>query len=126
MLARRPCRRSRSRAALLHDIGKLVLVQFLEPDVLGYLGEAWARGDMTSVQAEIEILGFHHGELGGLIAQHWQLPARIVAAITHHHTPDEGHDVVCDVVCMANVVAKRIGVGYVAQPRELEVPPGHT
>ena len=110
-------------AALLHDIGKLVLVQFIEPDLLRYLGEAWARGDMTSVQAEIEILGFHHGELGGLIAQHWQLPERIVTAITHHHTPDEGRDVVCDVVCMANVVAKRVGAGYVGQAHELEVPP---
>ena len=27
-------------AALLHDIGKLVLVQFLDPDLLRYLGEA--------------------------------------------------------------------------------------
>ena len=78
---------------------------------------------MTSAQAEIEILGIHHGELGGLIAQHWELPERIVTAIAHHHTPAEGRDVVCDVVCLANVVAKRVGAGYVAQDQELEVPP---
>ncbi len=28
----------------------------------------------------------------------------------------------CDVVCVANVVAKRVGAGYVALPQELKVP----
>jgi putative nucleotidyltransferase with HDIG domain len=109
-------------AALLHDIGKLVFVQFLEPEHLDYVGQARDHGDIETAQAETEILGFHHGELGGLIAQHWQLPPRIVTAIIHHHTPEVGRDIVCDVVCAANVVAKRIGSGFVVQPQELEVP----
>ena len=46
-----------------------------------------------------------------------------MTAIAHHHTPDEGRDVVCDVVCMADVVAKQVGAGYVAQAQELDVPP---
>ena len=29
----------------------------------------------------------------------------MVTAITHHHMPDQCGDVVCDVVCLANVVA---------------------
>ncbi len=109
-------------AALLHDVGKLIFVRFLEPDVLRYVGEARSRCDMEIAQAEMEILGFHHGELGGLVAQHWELPTRIVNAIIHHHTPEDGRDVVCDVVCLANVIAKRVGAGFVAQPQELEVP----
>ena len=109
-------------AALLHDIGKLVFVQFLEPDLLGFVGQARAQSHLEIAQAETEILGFHHGELGGLIAQHWELPERIVTAIIHHHTPEQGRDVVCDVVCLANVVAKRVGAGYVGQPQEFEVP----
>lgn len=109
-------------AALLHDIGKLAFVQFLDAERLRFVGEARARCDMEVAEAEVEILGFHHGELGGLIAQHWQLPSRIATAIIYHHTPTEGGDVVCDVVCLANVVAKRIEAGYAAQPQELEVP----
>ncbi len=109
-------------AALLHDIGKLVFVQFLEPELLRFVGQARAQSDMETAEAEVEILGFHHGELGGVVAQHWQLPERIVKAISYHHTPDQGHDVVCDVVCLANVVAKRVGAGFVAQPQELVVP----
>ena len=29
--------------------------------------------------------------------------------VTFHHTPDEGDDIVCDVVYLANVATKRIG-----------------
>ena len=60
--------------------------------------------------------------LGGLITQHWQLPERIVRAITHDHDPEYGRDVVCGVVCMANVIAKRVGSGHVAQQEDLDVP----
>ena len=39
--------------------------------------------------------------------------------MTFHHTPDEGDDVVCDVVYLANVAAKRIGEGVVRGPTEV-------
>ena len=50
----------------------------------------------------------HHGELGGIIAQHWEMPERVVKAIIHHHTPTDGFDVICDAVSLANLVAKSI------------------
>ncbi len=58
-----------------------------------------------------------------MIAQHSNLPPRIVHAITHHHTPDAGRDIACDVVCLSNIVAKRVGTGHVASPEDLEVDP---
>ena len=39
--------------------------------------------------------------------------------VAFHHTPDEGDDVVCDVVYLANVAAKRIGEGVVRGPAEV-------
>ena len=59
------------------------------------------------------MLGVHHGEAGGLVARHWKLPRRIVAGITYHHEPDAGSDPVCDVVHVANVLAKRVGTGVI-------------
>ena len=58
------------------------------------------------MEAETQILQVHHGELGGLIARHWNLPEPIVNGITFHHNPEMGGDSVCDVVHVANVVAK--------------------
>jgi HD-like signal output (HDOD) protein len=102
-------------AALLHDIGKLVMARFLDPDVLRVLAAAREHGGLSSLRAESELLLVHHGELGGLIAQQWHLPERLVIGITHHHTPDQAGDVVADAVHVANTVAKHVGTGHWAE-----------
>lgn len=98
-------------AALLHDVGKLVLGRFLRPDLATQLAESIALDAPARLKAETRLLGRHHGEIGGMVATHWNLPPRVVAGIAHHHTPDEGRDVVCDVTHVANHIAKRIEAG---------------
>jgi HD-like signal output (HDOD) protein len=111
-------------AALLHDVGKLVLSRYLEPDILRVLSDAREEGHLSSLRAESELLGVHHGELGGLIAQYWKLPDRLVAGIIHHHTPDQANDLVADVVHVANIAAKHVGAGHwaVEEDRQLHQP----
>jgi len=55
----------------------------------------------------------HHGEVGGLIAQHWKLPDSIVEGITHHHTPSSGESIIPFATHLGNAVANVIG-GYIA------------
>jgi putative nucleotidyltransferase with HDIG domain len=98
-------------AALLHDIGKLLMARFLDQEELALIERACTEGSLTRLEAEREILGVHHGELGGLMAQHWGLPEQICKGISYHHTPDEGLDRVCYATHLANVVAKVIGTG---------------
>lgn len=97
-----------STAALLHDIGKLVMARVLDPDVLNLLGQAQSDGGLTQMEAETQILHVHHGELGGLIARHWNLPDSIIKGITFHHNPELGFDVVCDAVHLADAAAKLV------------------
>lgn len=99
-------------SALLHDIGKLVLARFLDPDILRVLVLAREEGHLSGLRAETELLTVHHGELGGLIAQNWQLPQRLVTGIIHHHTPDLAGDVIADAVHVANIAAKQVGAGH--------------
>jgi HD-like signal output (HDOD) protein len=110
-------------AALLHDIGKLVLARELAPDILKVLDAARQQGHLSSLKAEAELLGVHHGELGGLIAQHWNLPDRLVRGIIHHHTPDDAGDIVADVVHVANLAAKQVGAGHWVGEDERQVLP---
>ena len=110
-------------ASLLHDVGKVVLARFLEPGHLRELAAAREQGGEASLRAEIDILGMHHGELGGLIGSHWNLPPRVIRGITHHHAPAAGEDIICDVVHLANVLAKRVGTGYVATASDLDADP---
>lgn len=111
-------------AALLHDVGKLVMARFLGPDVLRVLAQAREEGGLSSLKAESELLQVHHGELGGLIVQQWELPDRLVAGIIHHHTPELAHDVVADAVHVANVAAKLAGTGHSATDADRDVDPG--
>ena len=95
-------------AALLHDVGKLVLARFLSADLLQALAEARASGTASSLQAEVDVLGVHHGQLGGLVVRNWNLPDRMAEAITHHHTPERAQDLLCDAVHIANIVSRLV------------------
>jgi len=95
-------------AALLHDIGKLVLGQFLNPEILAWLERAITEGKQAAFRAEIEILSLHHGEAGGIIAQHWALPDSLVKGIVYHHNPEDGEGEICYVTSLANLAAHRL------------------
>ncbi|MFL5782122.1 MAG: HDOD domain-containing protein [Thermoleophilaceae bacterium] len=75
-------------SALLHDIGKLVLVHAYP----GYPGQIHgdARTPEERLHRERRELGVDHALVGGVLARRWGLPARLAAAIERHHT-DEGH-----------------------------------
>ena len=95
-------------AALLHDIGKLVLARFLDPDVMAYLRRAQEEGRCNPLEAEMEILEVNHAELGGMVARHWGLPNTLSLGIQYHHSPNDDLPLVCHVVCVANQLAKII------------------
>lgn len=103
-------------AALLHDVGKLVLGRFLDQDIREFLRRARHEGGRSAAVAESEVLDVNHAELGGLIAQHWKLPRSICVGIQYHHDPaacgdDEGLGHVPWIVHLANLVARKLGKG---------------
>ncbi len=108
-------------AALLHDIGKLVMARFLSEDIQELLRQARDEGGLDPLQAEIRVLQVHHGELGGLIAQHWKLPENIVKGITYHHNPEMGEDLICDSVHLADAVSKQVDAALADKKVEIEL-----
>ncbi|MDZ4825151.1 MAG: HDOD domain-containing protein [Actinomycetota bacterium] len=96
-----------STAALLHDIGKLVMSRFLDPGDLHAVHAAHEVG-VSRAEAEIEVLGVDHAELGGLIAQSWGLPDQLIVGITNHHAPERVDDVIACGVHVADAIAKRV------------------
>jgi len=73
---------------LLHDLGKVALSAWLENRAVT-LSSVAAKLDLTTDQAERRVLGFDHQEVGGRLAEKWNLPKVIVDAITFHHSPSE-------------------------------------
>jgi HD-like signal output (HDOD) protein len=93
-------------ASLLHDVGKLLMARFLDADLLLALQRAHDEGGLSRMAAEAEVLGVHHGELGALVAQDWDLPEGIVVGIAYHHDPDSCDATVAYTVHLADCVAK--------------------
>jgi putative nucleotidyltransferase with HDIG domain len=73
-------------AGLIHDIGKLVIQQFF-PDAFKQIHKVMEEG-IEKVEEEKAILGITHAEIGGKMGQHWNFPASLVDAVTHHHDQD--------------------------------------
>ncbi len=69
---------------LLHDIGKLVLTHCL-PDTYRDISKKQLADNLTSLEAEIQLLGVSHAALGAYLANLWGLPHPVVEAIYLHH-----------------------------------------
>jgi len=72
---------------LLHDIGKLVLSQTLTADVQADIRNRIEHGKLSRAEAERDVLGTDHAEVGSLLLQSWHLPEDVVEAVANHHHP---------------------------------------
>jgi putative nucleotidyltransferase with HDIG domain len=92
--------------ALLHDLGKLVLAEFVKAE-LSKIKELVAKG-VPFVSAEREILGTDHAEIGALILSRWRFPADLVNAVRWHHYPDglKNSNPQTDIVYLANLLCQ--------------------
>jgi putative nucleotidyltransferase with HDIG domain len=73
-------------AALLHDVGKLVLTHAY-PDYPEKI-HAGAHTPEERLQAERRALGVDHALVGGVLARRWGLPKSLASAIERHHADD--------------------------------------
>ncbi len=106
---------SASIAALLHDIGKLIMVRYMKIDVSSMQFLCRQQG-IEFFQAEQELLGCNHAEVGAAIARNWGFPEEIIVTIElHHQVNPGGKGILLDAVMLANYAAKSIGVGLGAE-----------
>ncbi len=100
-------------AGLLHDIGILLLDQFF-PDVFRQVRAYADEQGVPYNQAERELLGMDHGEIGGVLLEEWSIPESVVAAVTWHHRPedaDPAYSQLAETVELADFVGINLGIG---------------
>jgi putative nucleotidyltransferase with HDIG domain len=91
---------------LLHDIGKLVLGQVLTPQHQADIRVLITDKNFARWEAEKEVLGTDHGEVGGALLQAWHLPEEIIEAVGNHHRPSvDPRPKLSAVVHVANCIA---------------------
>ncbi len=73
-------------AGLLHDIGKVVMEQYLHEDFHKALKHAKQRR-LPLHEAERETLGYAHTDVAQWLTSGWQLPIQLQLPLVYHHDP---------------------------------------
>jgi putative nucleotidyltransferase with HDIG domain len=98
-------------AALLHDVGKLLLGKYLTPETVGKIRGITEMDCLSYIEAEEAILGTNHAKVGSEIARFWGFSEDIVLAIEHHHDYEYAQDPLLESVQIANAITKLLGIG---------------
>lgn len=100
-------------AALLHDLGKIILAGALE-HIYEELVENSQSQQAALIETEKRLLGVQHAEIGGRLLSRWKFPENIVNAVTFHHEPTAAtpHQRLAAYVYLGNMVAYFMGHGY--------------
>lgn len=107
LLPASPARDAAIIAALLHDVGKLILAT-RSPQHFARAIEGSRVEKMPLYLVEQKLMGVSHAEVGAYLLGLWGLPSPVVEAVAHHHEPgrikSESLDAV-GAVHIANVLA---------------------
>lgn len=97
---------------LLHDVGKVLLLESKPEEYLACAREAHDSG-VPVFAVEERFFGFHHGQIGALIAQQWGLPQLLSNAIRYHHGPREAllADPTVALVALVNLLVHEVEHG---------------
>jgi len=71
---------------ILHDMGKIIFAS-VHPELLEKIKAFCNEKGMPSSTFEDLSAGMNHAEIGGMVAEKWNFPERLVAAIRYHHDP---------------------------------------
>lgn len=102
-------------AGLLHDLGRLALLQ-IAPDAFAHTEDVSREQDIPILEAERELGLPGHEELGMRLAHRWRLPPNIVASVGWHHRTDDADRMdleatqwrIADVVAVADTICHRL------------------
>jgi HD-like signal output (HDOD) protein len=98
-------------AALLQEVGKLILDPYLEPRVEEFQ-KLQAEGELKFCDAEQQILGLDHAQAGGAILTAWKLPAKISQAVAWHHSPSQNQVSrdISDIIQLSDMLVESAGL----------------
>ena len=113
-------------AGLLHDIGKIIMMEKSARQYLEMLRKSVQQG-RAEFEAELEDFGFTHADVGSVLAIKWSLPEDLAIAIRYHHAParDPFHRSLSSLIHLADQLAWRAQmpstVGTMAAPLDHDV-----
>ena len=95
-------------AGMLHDIGQLVMLSRV-PDLARLALQRASDGHETLHEAEREVIGCDHAEVGRVLLEQWKLPEVLCETVGCHHNIAAAEEARLDaaIVHLATVIASR-------------------
>lgn len=107
-------------AGLLHNIGIIIIDQFLREDFETILYQH-EDGNTNLYQEEQSILGFDHAQLGMTLVDRWSLPEELSVSIGYHHLPhllDHEAAQLSKTLYLADAICHDLKLGFVDAPHK--------
>lgn len=102
-------------AALVHDIGKIILA-LDAPDRWAGVAKAVRETRRPAFVVEKELLGVTHAEVGAYLLGVWGVPASIVEVVACHHKPDARRVAAPDVLAALHVADAFVNAAECSDP----------
>ncbi|WP_338669086.1 response regulator [Pseudodesulfovibrio methanolicus] len=90
-------------AGLLHDVGKLILINFF-PERYGQVLETVRKSGGPVYQVERQVFGTTHAEMGAYLMGLWGMSSEVVHAIGYHHDHRPSGGYIPNVITAANAI----------------------
>lgn len=100
-------------AGLLHDIGKVVLDQYVSDSApLFFRKLSQEKTDFKT--SEKKVLGITHCEAGGVLAKQWNFSEALSKTIQFHHEPQKAgkHQKLVNIVMLADSIIEKFSPGF--------------
>jgi putative nucleotidyltransferase with HDIG domain len=113
-------------AGLIHDVGKTILNNSI-PDKYAIITQKVYEEGTQYKDVEMDLLGYTHCDVGGLIARKWKLPKNLEIVIQYHHSEtlptfeDSSFESLCQIVNVADSVCLSQSIGMKG-PENIKVP----
>lgn len=103
---------------LLHDMGKVVIAQTF-PAEHARIRQMVAERGCLQIDAEVEVLGVTHADVGMWLLKKWSLPSKIVYPIAYHSNFHPRRDFAdrTAIVHLADILCRAKGIGYPGDDR---------
>ncbi len=98
---------------IIHNVGKVVLALFVQSTFDDIMKAVEEKG-ITFLQAEEEIMGFNHQQVGEKILEKWKFPQVLRSIVRYYQEPENApaeHQVEVSIVHIANVITLMAGIG---------------